>query len=728
MRRRLIALLVAELFVVAPPAAAGEESGWSGSAGLGLRLVNDKAKDTSKLNEYRDLDDGVFGIFDLRFRSDSYYLNAFGENIGQRDWYVDFWGGKYNDFKYQIYGNNLRHNFGSGAGALSPYNGIGTSTLTAVFPSLNTGTWNSFDNSYDRQDIGAMFEISKGSPWYLRVDGNQVKRDGIKVIAGAQGTSPGNGFVDLPSPVDFKTDNISVEGGYQTKTQQYALSYSYSKFTNENPLLNWSNGFFSSAQPLRLDTTVLPADNEFWRIGANATWKKLPYESTLAARLTYGKVTSDVSVLSNTLGGNTNVTPNLPANNGSFPATNANSPLFHGEEVIKTASLSLTSRPDAKADTRIYWNWSEKQNESTQMTFSPAFGSGLVSGAAGDNCATVGVRAIPCTPELFSYRKNNFGLEGSYRVNPANKLTAGYDYLFTWRERIDFDETKDNKFYAEWKNSSLDEVTARIKYQYLDRNSTYVGSTSPTVIDSFVRRFDLANVNQNQVKLVLDANPAPLWDLGFEAIYKKNDYKDTLLGRTDDQRQEYYASIAWGDMKSLRIMVFGDIEFLEYNSLHRFGAGNANPAAPPEPAPPAVSSTYTWSAKNKDKSWQIGLGADWLPAERWKLNASLIYAETNGTTDFATQAGTVLAAPLLPIGNSDNTRRTALVLKGNYKLDKNWTLTGGYSFERYRFNDIGYDGFTYTVGTGTSTAYLSGQSAFQDYTANIFYFVSTYKF
>ena len=68
------------------------------------------------------------------------------------------------------------------------------------------------------------------------------------------------------------------------------------------------------------------------------------------------------------------------------------------------------------------------------------------------------------------------------------------------------------------------------------------------------------------------------------------------------------------------------------------------------------------------------------------------------------------------------------MLKGNYRADKNWEFTGGYAFERYRFNDIGYDGFTYTVGTGTSTAYLSGQSAFQNYTANIFYLISKYSF
>src|SRR5262249_25259934 len=149
-----------------------------GSVGLGLRSTHDNALDPSKLTEYRDLDSGAFGIFDLRARSDSYYFNGFGENIGRDDWYVDFWGGKYDTFKYQLYGNALRHNFGSGPGALSPYNGIGTGTLAAAFPKLNTATWNTFDNSYDRQDVGGMFELSKSSPWYLRVEGNQVKRDG----------------------------------------------------------------------------------------------------------------------------------------------------------------------------------------------------------------------------------------------------------------------------------------------------------------------------------------------------------------------------------------------------------------------------------------------------------------------------------------------------------------------------------------------------------------------
>ena len=145
MKRTLVALAVAGLFPTSQAALAAEGVGlvWTGSVGLGLRSTNDNARDPSKLNEYRDLDSGAFGLFEFQGRSDSYYVNGFGENIGMRDWYVDFWGGKYDAFKYQLYGNALRHNFGSGPGALSPYSGIGTPTLTATFPKLNTGTWSS---------------------------------------------------------------------------------------------------------------------------------------------------------------------------------------------------------------------------------------------------------------------------------------------------------------------------------------------------------------------------------------------------------------------------------------------------------------------------------------------------------------------------------------------------------------------------------------------------------
>src|SRR3982750_4928068 len=115
MRLTLISLAVASMFV-APPMAFAADGGFglSGSAGIGLRNVNINAPDPSKAKEYRDLSNGVIGIFDVKGRGDEYYFNAFGENIGRDDQYLDFRGGKYGVFKYQLYDNELRHNFGSG--------------------------------------------------------------------------------------------------------------------------------------------------------------------------------------------------------------------------------------------------------------------------------------------------------------------------------------------------------------------------------------------------------------------------------------------------------------------------------------------------------------------------------------------------------------------------------------------------------------------------------------
>ncbi len=61
--------------------------------------------------------------------------------------------------------------------------------------------------------------------------------NGTKVGSAASGTSPGNGFVDLAFPTQYKTSNWGVEGGYQTSKATFALRWDYSKFENSNETL-----------------------------------------------------------------------------------------------------------------------------------------------------------------------------------------------------------------------------------------------------------------------------------------------------------------------------------------------------------------------------------------------------------------------------------------------------------------------------------------------------------
>lgn len=706
MKPKLIAVLVANAFVGSAVAADAPGLRVTGEVGVGLRYVKENASDTSKLREYRDLDTDPITFLDVRAEDQSRRYNFFVENIttDDRNWTV--LGQQFGAWRFRLYGNEVRHRFGSGAGARSPFSGIGTDTLTATLPNLNVSTWNAFDNSLRRRDIGVMAEWSAFTPWYVRVDANHVDRDGIKVIGSSKGTSPGNGSMDIPAPIDYKTLNYSVEGGYQGPREHFAISWHQSKFKNDNEFVRWSNDFFAPGNPFNRDTSALPADNDFWRIAANANFRGLPYGSTLAGRITYSKVESDVTVL-----------PTILSTGGTNPSTASNVPVFHGEVNTTTAAVTLNSAPMRGLDTRVFYNFRKKDNNSTQIVFTPATGTGLQCSGG------------PCDPHLFGYTKHNPGVEAFYRVNRENRIGGGYEYEHTDREaRPDFPTSQEHKLFAEWKSSALDWVDTRVRYQYMMRRGGWSNHPVADAIDAFVRRYDAAPVDQHQLKLRFDTTPAPLVDFSFDLILKHNDYKETVLGRTKDKRQEYYFTAGYGDINRFRVYAFADFEFVQLDSFHRVGgtAATANPALGFTSA-----SNFNWTVDNDDKSYQFGLGATWKQLDRLTWHTNLLYVKTDGNADFAVPGappGFVGPGGLLPAW-FDRTKRISFNLKGVYQHDRNWTFTGGYAWERYKYSDIGYDGFTYTLPPATTAAsYFTGEGAFQPYTANIFYLVAQYKF
>src|SRR5213075_1216639 len=257
MSKKLLATVIASLFAAGPALAQTNDDPMrvEGSATLGGIYNNQKARDPTKLEEYQDLGNGVLSSVLIRGRNSTNWFDGYGENFGRDDQYMFLRGGIYDVFKAGGYLNDIPHNFLSSG--RTPYSGTGTSVLVATFPNINPDTWNTIDLGYKRRDAGGYFEWQKNSPWYFRVDGNEVKFSGTKVGSGASGTSPGNGFVDLPFPTQYKTANFGVEGGYQTNKATVSLRWDYSRFDNANETLNWTNPYFG--QNL-LDTSYLPPD------------------------------------------------------------------------------------------------------------------------------------------------------------------------------------------------------------------------------------------------------------------------------------------------------------------------------------------------------------------------------------------------------------------------------------------------------------------------------------
>jgi len=724
MTAKRIAILITTLLVLSGEAIAQDSGGFKlfGSFGAGGLGSSRDSRDASKIEEYRDLSDGPFGVFDVRGRGNRFYFDAFGENLGRDDMFIKISGGMYGIFQFSLHGDWLTHNFGFGPdGARSPYIGIGQHTLPLFSTNLaelrNLDAWTTFDFSTDRRDVGGDFEFSGKSPWYVLVDGNRVHQEGInKVDAAALGTSPGNGFVDLPYPVHHSTTNISVEGGYESPRGHFSVNWIESNFRNDSEFLYFQNPFFGFG----MDTSTFAPNNDYTRISASGMLRNLPLDSILSGRVTYDRITDDAEMVSEVLNtsGSSVLTP-----------TNPSSPIFEGKVENVTAQVSFTSTLARNLDTRAYYNYYRRHNTSTDIVFDVTT-AGLVCFEAGTTSpANVNV---PCTGERYGYTKNNAGFETEYRASGGNRISAGLDYLDINRDRFDSAETGESKVFVQWSNNLLESLTARFKYQYMWRRSEFLtdnagyDANSPFYLERFNRSFDVANLNQHLVKAYFDYSPVQFLDLGFEAYYKKNDYEDFILGRMNDQREEFQGSIAYGDPEKYRLALFADVEFIRYDSYHRTINASPCPSSAPncfDPTIPPTSTAFNWGARLKDKNWMIEFSGDWPITPKLTLRGSAIVEKSRGRVDFESQrfADGTPAAALYPIYSYDNIERRSVSPKAIYLPVKNLELTVGYSYERYAYTDAQFEGYQYTIGTGTTTSYLSGIYAFPDYRAHIGY-------
>jgi hypothetical protein len=361
-----------------------------------------------------------------------------------------------------------------------------------------------------------------------------------------------------------------------------------------------------------------------------------------------------------------------------------------------------------------------------------------------------------CENELFSYDKHNIGFDAYYRIARGHRIGAGWEYVDLDQHRFDYHGYESNKFFAEYKNTMLDNFVGRLKWTYLDRDADFAladsGANANDVLYllRFTSAFDMQDLESNQLKLQLDWAPMPMFDMSFEANWSDNDYKDNVLGRQSNKRQQYTLTASWGAPGSVRVTGFVDWEEIKDRSNHRnIGAGSCPTSIPAsggggtatncfDPATPPNSIAYNWSDHVKDENLTLGVAVDWPVNDKLLVKASYLYMETDGSSDFDVQT-LASGAPIpgviqpIPIANFDDTKRHSFNLKGLYQYDRSWLFTLGYAYEKFDHDDVSYDGYTYTipfpgVTNNTSQSYLNGYNAFIDGDQHIVYGLVTFRF
>ena len=457
MTRKPLSILIAGLFAAAPTMAQDLGSQWvhQGSVTLGGIWSDLDGRDDSRAEKYRDLGDGVLSGIELRSRGPGgMWLDLYGENFGRDDMYFGVRGGQWDAWKYRLYYDWVPQN--RLFNGRTPYSGSGGNELRATFPRPNPDVWESVDIGYKRKDLGGFFEWQRNSPWYFRVDANQVVTEGTKIGAASNGTSPGNGFVDLAIPVDYTTTNASFEAGYSTTKYQFAISYSLSEFENSNKTVTWSNPFWANG----IDTTHLAPDNDYQRLAISGAVRQLPWNSTLSARATWDRLESSTNLATSALNG---------TGASAFGATNPTPGTFDGDVENTTFTLAWAGSPMKGVDTRAWYNYVDRDDQSTLVTYRP------VSGLA---CGTVVVGGVsvpgPCSNEHEGFTRWDAGGDVYWRVAPGHRVGGGISYENLEVERPDYDEAETTKIWAEYRNTMLPGLTGRLKYTYTDRDSNFL--------------------------------------------------------------------------------------------------------------------------------------------------------------------------------------------------------------------------------------------------------------
>ncbi len=676
----------------------------------GTQASADVSGNEAKFNEYRDLENGLYGKIKLKYDSEKYFLKFYAYDMGYGTQSYEIEGGALTSFKMYFKYNEIPHNFTYDAKTI--YSGAGTNKLSAssYFILNNPDTYtpsNLFDYSLQRKNGEGGFMLDLIKPFYFNVSFSRETKDGIKPTAVPLTAGGGSYFIELPEPIDYVTNNFKAEWGYAKNPFFFSFSYLRSEFSNENQYLYFTNVYNATMfNAPELDYLTLPPENKNDNLNFKGTLK-LPLRSTVNVKFSKTRASSNYNLLDyyirNITGGVQNVGLSDLKFDGKFSSTNYD--------------ITITSHPTSFLNTKIFYNAYDKENKSDKITHTdPAVNGGN-----------------PFTTHLFDYNKKKSGVEFDLKLMPKFSLLSSYTHLKTERERGDLPETKDNIYLLEMKWNGLDFLIAKVGYEILKRSAVHLipetlfqtDQALANVVEKYLFRFDGAPLDRNSLKTTLEIYPLDFLSFNLYFKDKKSNYKETILGLKEDKRQEIGADFDLKIGNFATFVGYGSYEKTKFPQVQRFSL----PQGSLDPYVPGDSNSYNWEVLSENKTYNYGANFE-INAINDKLlfNINYDYIKSDGFFDFTFFDYT--PAQNSDISNVDDWWKRTFSFKATFNYNKNFSFFGYYLYERYNYSDIALDGYLYTYngGSDTSITSLTGAYMAPSYKANLAFLGVSYKF
>ena len=761
-----------------------------------------------KFGKFNGLDEeGAYfiGNFDLRQSrvagdSSSDYWELAGRNLGLDGRSVFGEYARAGSFKiYLDYDERINNLIDDG---MTPYRGAGTSRLTLpstwvagssvngltqLFPSLQGVTIEK-----DRQKVGGGISYDINDIWQVSSNYHHENKDGTDDFGAVFGSSGGNprGAV-VPIPHEFEFDEFDAGIIYMGDAAQFTLTYNLSIFNNQIKSLIFDNAFNNTQWPAAARSTtgnlvqgqvsnVFP-DNEAWSINFSGGYN-FASATRLTVNATYGEMTQDETFLPYSIIPALYNVPGLEA----LPRDN-----LDGEIANTYVNLNLTHRINSELDAKARFTYDDRDNNTPRDVYHRIAGDSQLQSAG--------------TARLnrpYSLERMKFEVEGGYRLPRMSKLTAGYTYEDKDRDYQEVDTTTEHAFQVRFSSMPAEWISGWAKYRFstldggdnaipsfyqsvldaaglgfsLDRSVTDVGNyfgnrpflegedpeeieaevaaflAAPTAAgfnalfenDPFMRKFYMANRDQDQFNLNVNLYPTPEWTMNILGKYTSNDYDDSPTGMQESTLESLTFDLVYAPSDRFSANAFFTVEKNDYDQRAWRHAGGQYVFLSEADRSAGTASPLTgangFDYYTEDSIYTTGINFAWNVIEdKFDLDLDMTYSDA--TTDiepvaenYALSSGLGALAPI-PFPDVE-TRVYRLMLTGDYKFRDNWGTRVYYWYERFdstdfELDDVGVDALNLiprvTGSTSGGSVILLGNQA-PSYNNHVIGFTLYHKF
>lgn len=783
MNKKVFTIITGLFLLASPLTGAAEDIDVSGSVDLGIKQL-DQDNNSSKFNEYKDDENNIYiNELNLSLTGDDTipFFDFKGSNLSRDDQEISIRHGLPGKWQLEIDWSEIPHLISNQAKTPYDYLGNGRYRVSGgivddiqISSVANASSWTAADlgpglagedirinnvlaNSVHAIELGTHRETGEIGFTYHISDKTAIKfgfkqdnKNGSIITGAPIGDRPPRSMtVQLPEPIDYRTEDYRITAEHNLEKVQVEASYLYSKFYNDVDALIW-NSLFHSAGYFGPDEDPLTADGgsdyDEIRIGSSRKYATsgrmalnpdntynhlslkigadLPMESRLNITVAQGKMEQDENLLPY-------ATSNFGGALDALPRENADA------EIITTfLNAVYVISPVDKLKVKISYRSYEVDNKTTESEFDY-----YTQDTDSQNYRNERKNLA------YGHKKDNIGIDLTYYMKRMGTLGLGYENEQVERDYRETSETDEDIVKISYKVRPARGVSFKAKYLKGDRDGgTYDGEVTD---ESYhydaaanqaeadnpllgfgnapgLRKYDVTERERDELDLMLALNPADTVGVNLSYSNRKNDYDSpvsptittwdsdagvlayvtvaidpTQLGLLEDKSNSYSVDVSYYPNSRLVISGFFSRDEMESEQRGRYLNENnrINNIALGKDWQDTTGK-YIWDATVTDTTDTINIGVNY-EVIRKKLDFTADLTHSKGVVEIDYSAGSyIVEDDIAGTANhgewyspedtefETNTAKIGLA----YHMTKNLTFGFDYTYEKYEVTDWQQEG------------------------------------